>query len=319
MKTKLLSFFLTLSILVIIFLSYSLMLSKKINKEIDISLHPINNTDKKYSPHKTWLISYASDYIYKQNQNNLVASASLTQAFDVIISYQPHHLDPKFIEENKEIITQKRGAGYWLWKPYFILQTLNMMPENDILMYVDTTNIFKDKLNEILKLSEAHDVILFQASKSSKNINYIKRDLIDKMFPNDLSFLERPQLEGGYLILRNNLKSRDLIRNWLELAKDPRLITDSPSKNPEYPEFIDHRHDQAILSALYYKNPSLYYLYDPFPARLKAICVSRRGNDNSSLAALTFARDWDYSHKTGITKHYLKWLIGRQIQEKHCL
>lgn len=318
MKIKILSLFLILAILVIIFLSYSVLLLKKFNKDIDISLQPINNIDRKYSPHKTWLISYASDYIYKQNQNNLVASATLTQAFDVIMSYQPHHLDPRFVEENKEILMQKRGAGYWLWKPYIILQTLNIMPENDILMYADSTAIFKDGLNEILKLNEKHDIILFQTSKDFKNISWTKRDLIDKILPNDISFLQKPQLEATYIILRNNPKSRELIKNWLELAKDSSLITDSPSKNPEYSSFIEHRHDQAILSALYYKNSSLYYLYDPYPARSKAMCTSRRRNDSSSLASLTFARSWGYGDKSLITKKYLKWLIGRQIEEKYC-
>ena len=36
-----------------------------------------------------------------------------------------------FYQENKKILDQKTGAGYWLWKPYYILEVLKSAEEND--------------------------------------------------------------------------------------------------------------------------------------------------------------------------------------------
>ena len=53
----------------------------------------------------------------------------------------------------------------------------------------------------------------------------------------------------------------NFIKEWLEYSQDYRLITDSPNECglPNYPEFADHRHDQAIFNILCLK----YNLPDP--------------------------------------------------------
>ena len=45
-----------------------------------------------------------------------------------------------FIENNK------KGYGYWLWKPYIIKKTLEKMKKGDILLYLDVKLIFKRKI-----------------------------------------------------------------------------------------------------------------------------------------------------------------------------
>ena len=45
--------------------------------------------------------------------------------FDEIRAYQPRDLQrTAFFRQHREILKLSRGAGYWLWKPYYILQTL---------------------------------------------------------------------------------------------------------------------------------------------------------------------------------------------------
>lgn len=51
----------------------------------DISNYPVKNTV--YKPYKTWLISYGSHDVHIKNMNNLMMSAIMTQAFDVMIPY----------------------------------------------------------------------------------------------------------------------------------------------------------------------------------------------------------------------------------------
>ena len=45
-------------------------------------------------------------------------------------------------------------------------------------------------------------------------------------------------------------KTRTLVNRWYELCCNYHLIDDSPSIAPNLPEFIEHRHDQAIFSLL---------------------------------------------------------------------
>lgn len=59
--------------------------------------------------------------------------------------------------------------------------------------------------------------------------------------------------QASQLIIKNTERTRNFIKQWLDLCTNEQLLTDIPSKVPEYTDFIDHRHDQALLSLLYYK------------------------------------------------------------------
>lgn len=274
----------------------------------DISLYPVKNTGRVYNSQKIWLISYANQGIYIQNQTNLVASAAMHQVFDVIIPYQPHHIDPEYYEKHKNILSQNRGAGYWLWKPYFILQTLKMMPEDDILFYGDSSGVFRDGIYNLLDLAKENDIVLFPGFHNNRGM--IKRSVINAMVNGDESYLDKIQLDAGMLLLRNTAKTRAFIEEWLKYSEDPELLTDIPSKD-EYPDFKDHRHDQAILSILYHKNSDDIYLYDLYPAKLESFIATRRRNQCSMLP-ITFNTQTKFSWLDGVKYRSIIWLIGCQ-------
>jgi len=274
----------------------------------DISLYPIKNSNRTYSSQKTWLISYASGEVNIKNQNNLLLSAAMYQAFDVIIPYQAHHIEPEYYEKHKEILSQKRGGGYWLWKPYLILKTLNMMPENDILLYLDSAFVFRDGIYQMLERAKTSDIILFPNTHSNRQ--YVKRTVIERMANNDETWRDKLQLEG-LILLRNTPKARAFIAEWLKFCEDAELLTDVPSKN-EYPDFKDHRHDQAILTMLYHKNPEKFTLYDAFPARREAIITTRRRDDQCSLIPITFNNNTSFGWIDRLKYRSIIWLIGCQ-------
>ena len=274
----------------------------------DISLYPVKNADRSYSPYKTWLISYANQGIYKQNQTNLVASAAMYQAFDVIIPYQPHHIDPDYYEKHKDILSQRRGGGYWLWKPYLILKTLKSMPENDVLLYVDSSSVFRDGIYKLLDLAKENDVVVFPNFHSNRGM--IKRSVIAKLVNDDESYLDKVQLDASAILMRNTAKTRSIVEEWLSYCENPELLTDIASKD-EYKDFKDHRHDQAILSIMYHKNPQDYHLYAPYPARLDSLIATRRRNQCSMLP-ITFSEQTKFSWLDGIKYRSIIWLIGCQ-------
>ena len=290
------------------FLLFCLIILKYHYNGTDISLYPLKNSNKSYQSEKIWLISYANKGVHIQNQSNLTMSASMYQAFDVIIPYQPRHIEPAYFELHKNILSQNRGGGYWLWKPYFILKTLKMMAENDILLYIDSSAVFRDKIYDLLELAKEKNIILFPNFHSNRGM--VKKIVIDKIANGDELYLDKVQLDGSIILLRNTAKTRELVEEWLKLCEDPELLTDLPSKN-EYPDFKDHRHDQAILSILYHKNPQSYFLYDNYPARMEAAIITRRKNQ-CSMIPITYGNKTKFNRLDALKYRLVFWLIGCQ-------
>lgn len=295
-------------IILSIFLSICLIIVKYYYFGTDISLYPVKNSNRPYSTEKIWLISYANEGIHIQNQNNLIQSAALYQAFDVIIPYQPKHIEPKYFEEHKNILSQKRGGGYWLWKPYFILKTLNMMDENDILLYVDSSGVFRDGIYQLLELAKENNITVFPNFHNNRGM--IKKHVIDVLANGDESILDKVQLDGSIILLRNTLDTRNIIAQWLAYCQSPDLLTDSINGD-EYSDYSDHRHDQAILSVMYHKNPEKFNLYEAYPARMKSFIVTRRKND-CSMIPITFGNKTKFDWWEGLKYRSLIWLIGCQ-------
>ena len=57
---------------------------------------------------------------------------------------------------------------------------------------------------------------------------------------------------ASYIIVRKSTESFSFISEWLTYAQDSRALTDDPNVlgKDNYDGFIDHRHDQSILSLL---------------------------------------------------------------------
>jgi len=92
---------------------------------------------------KIYFTSYSStldgsDDGLKARQTLLNKSAvTVSNADEEIAWTREDLLDSDFFKQNKKIFDQPRGAGYWAWKPYIILQTLNRLSSEDWLIYSD--------------------------------------------------------------------------------------------------------------------------------------------------------------------------------------
>lgn len=275
-------------ILLAISLFVALIITKNYYIDTDISLFkPQNHTQLRN--YKVWLVSFASHDIHIQNQNNLLYSSRMHNEFDVILPYQMKHIDPDYVAKHSDIFSQKRGAGYWLWKPYIILKTLNMMPENDVLLYVDSSGIFMNHIDSLINLIDEHDFVLFP--NSHNNRGYVKKIAVDTILNGDRSVLDNKQIDGAILLIRNTPKVRKIIETWQKYCENPELLTDIPMKD-EYSDLIDHRHDQALLSILYHKNPQDFYLHETSSYKMGAFYPFRRREPNVSLLGITIDSIW---------------------------
>ena len=122
---------------------------------------------------------------------------------DEYYSYSPKDIDKKFKEKNKDILSQKRGNGYWLWKPYFILKTFKeKLKEGDYLIYTDAG---------ILYLNSTYNIINFMIKKNvemwgiqmpyHKEKIWTKRDAFILLCLDSPFYSETPQYMAGIQIL----------------------------------------------------------------------------------------------------------------------
>jgi hypothetical protein len=192
-----------------------------------------------------------------RSQENLINTAK--KYFDGYVSYTKETLDSKFIKENYDIMNQQKGCGYWLWKPYIILNTLKQLEDNDILFYVDGGNsIVNDpKCLFDLVLKDKKGLILFDnrdgapANTIWKNSQWTKYDCFKKMNCLGEEYIKGNQVNASYVLLKKNNFTEKFIIEFYNYCQDVDILTDIPNKLGEnFSDFIAHRHDQSILSLL---------------------------------------------------------------------
>ena len=208
--------------------------------------------------------------------------SALKNGFDDAISYNSSDIDLTFKHEYNHILNLERGAGYWLWKPYIILKTLNKLNSGDYLFYCDSgANLIENisYLIEDLKKS-GQDLMPFDLQQSPEK-KFTKRDVF--LYNEcDVPYVTNTNIFDAafQLIIKSNW-SMNFYTEYLKQSCIENLITDCPNKYgiPNYPDFIDHRHDQSIYSVNVKKNklitfrtPSQYglgfekfYKYNNYP------------------------------------------------------
>lgn len=172
---------------------------------------------------------------------------------DLVIEYGPKDLDPKFCEENREILKEKRGSGYWLWKPYLILKTLKEnVPEGGYLFYCDSGAVMLQPIQLLIDAMEQAQETVMCFSIGTIEKHWTKRDAFILMDCDEPQYTETPQRAATYVLIKKCEHSQRLVEDWLNYAKDPRILTNLPNEMglPNYDGFRENRHDQTVWSLL---------------------------------------------------------------------
>ena len=192
---------------------------------------------------------------YEDRKNRLV-NLSIAEGFDKTYSYgRGDILKTDFYRENKLILDMKRGGGYWLWKPYFILDTLKNITEGDVVFYLDSGDVFgSGTKNYLMRYFESNDIMI--SSGYTLNKIWTKRDCFYYMNCENEKFWNAVQVEAGILAFKKTINSINFLNEWLMYCQIPSIITDSENTCGlnNFENFIDHRHDQSILTNLCVKH-----------------------------------------------------------------
>ena len=176
--------------------------------------------------------------------------------FDNIFIYNEYNLpkDEKFEALLSHKLVPSRGFGYWCWKPFIILKTLENLKDGDILVYADIgCHINKEgekRFYEYLDIVIEHKALGYKSHWVEDH--YTKADLFnyfDKL--KDKNITDTPMRPATICIFEKNDINLEFVNKWLQVFYDDfSLVDDTPSKIPNLDGFIENRHDQSVFSIL---------------------------------------------------------------------
>ena len=222
------------------------------------------------------------DAKYKKSKTRILKEAK-NFGFNNCVGYSPTDIDSYFLNSTSRIIIEERGGGYWIWKPWVLKKSFELMKDGDLLVYADSGceinkegfKRFLDYIN-IAKLNNG----TFAFSLDNKiESNFTKKDVFDYFKIKDEKIINSNQLVGGVLIFIKNEFTASIIDEFYNSAVfAPYLFDDSKTIFCR----SNHRHDQSVFSLIrklknvksipdetYFKNWKLGNDY-PFLAKRKA-------------------------------------------------
>ena len=227
------------------------------------------------------LINYADDRTFdfslKQRLNS--KTGEVLGNFDKVVSYSPKDIDSKFYEKNRHILNQEKGAGYWLWKPYFIRKTLLSLNDGDYLSYADSSTYFIREIDFLVKLMETREIDIACGMLDYPEKKYTKRDAFVLMNLDRPEYADSAQITATFHIWKKSEKSLKIVEEWMEYCQDERVLTDIPNQCglANYGKFKNHRHDQSIFSLLIKK-----YRIEPISS-LVLYTIDERSKEKSTI------------------------------------
>ena len=189
----------------------------------------------------------AADDLMTMSGFHCVASALEKGGCDNSTMFKISEVDHTFHLFNEGILSESRGAGYWLWKPYFMLRSLMLADDGDYLIYTDAGVEIIADMKQVFSL--ANPIMLF--SNNYQQMDWCKGNVARAICPN-ISLKGKFQVQASAMVFKVCKPSIDFVKEWLLWCQMPGFIDDSEGEDNE-PGFQEHRHDQAIITCLAYK------------------------------------------------------------------
>ena len=220
---------------------------------------------------KKFLLNYSDSKFKNAQKYNSITGLEIG-GFDSVIECSPSVIDDEFKRLHSGILSQPRGGGYWLWKPYIILKNLMSMRDGDVLFYCDSGSHFISSIDEILNTIsfDKQPIIPFGVDPHLEK-TFTKMDVfVFNECEDNKSITDTPQVCASFQLIKKNQDAVDFYNEVLYQCCNPGLITGMENKfgKNNLRWFVDHRHDQSIYSVLcklnnyeIFRDPSQYGLW----------------------------------------------------------
>lgn len=182
-----------------------------------------------------------------------------------VVEYSPNDIDSDFRRCYARILNVTRGAGLWLWKPYFVQKALKSIKDGEFLFYCDSGTVVIRDVRYLIRDLEAsgQDMMFFSLPLLEKQ--FTKRECFKILGMDADEDGNANQTMGTYFLLRKTRDVEAFISDWLEKCCDERLISPEHfcSGVQESPDFVAHREDQSVLSLLLRKRKDFVRFKEP--------------------------------------------------------
>jgi len=227
----------------------------ELQKHIDVDPFGIVELDDP----RTHIVSYA-DQCCANAKVRLSNSFNISK-LDSLTIYAKSDLDPYFIKRNEKILTLRRGAGYWIWKPYVILKKMldPSVRYGDFVFWIDVAIEFTDDGNIVVQeaIKQKKHMMLF-STVIYWNFNWNKRDAWIYMELDDPKNYETLMMDAAKGLFRKTENSIAFLKEWVFWCQNYSVVTDHENVNPinktNLGQFVENRHDQTVLSMLQLKH-----------------------------------------------------------------
>jgi hypothetical protein len=190
---------------------------------------------------------------YVARSKALVQQAREVGGFDEAIAY-PRTDIPTWFWQRAAPLASGRGLYWWAWKPFIIWDTLQRLPEGDVLLYMDSMYDILAPLGDLTAVEgmEQGDARFWCNKPNERNFTVefeIKRDTL-RFFRRDNAASRRSlAFWAGAIALRKTQRVMLMVSQWLHYSLRPALVDASPSRLPEHPGYGGiHQADQAVLT-----------------------------------------------------------------------
>jgi hypothetical protein len=210
------------------------------------------------------LVTYATAK-YRHRQIFLTASARANSIVATETSWGPLKLNAAgFTKLAPDISLSERGSGFWAWKPFIILRTLEAASEGEIVLYCDAGRKYP-----YILLDTPLDPFVTWMNENRQDIMpgvsipwngpmsvWTKHDAFAGTGVDDGAARNAAPIQASFSLWRNSNATQAFVREWLSWCVQRQLVSDDPSVSviAEAPEFKAHRHDQSLLNLCCHKH-----------------------------------------------------------------
>ena len=154
------------------------------------------------------------------------------------------------------VLANKRGFGYWLWKPYILQNALESLePAEQGVVYIDagcSVNLkslaARKRFRDYIEVSNKSGGLFFELKGENSHKAYTKSGVLEALGARDLE--DKNLLAATVFFLSNSPESRKFLENWVKLMTMGEYVNliDPAEDERQDTDFIGHRHDQSLMS-----------------------------------------------------------------------
>ena len=222
-----------------------------------LSAGPRRNRTTVHSDRGMWFVTYGNTPRYDAARARIIKQALHTGWFDYIEPYTQQNLSIEFQKEFADILSMKKGGGYWIWRFDVLRDVMSKMHEGDVLVFADAGCQINQngsaKFHEYVELLVQSPYQMLGYQMTYKEHQYTTEAIFSAFsVPSEYDEIRKTgQIAATSQMIQKGRRSEEWLSYIFEvLRKDPNIITDRYNNESRElrDDFRDNRHDQSLQS-----------------------------------------------------------------------